>query len=131
MVHTPVGVRCQDCAQVRRPPTFDVSRAYLARAIAAGVVVAIVGSTVVAIFMRIALPFFPLPLLAMVGVAYLVGEAVSLATNRKRGRTLKLVAAGSVLIVYVVFSNIFGAAMVSFYGFLAAAAAFYVAITRF
>ena len=40
MVHTPVGVRCQDCGKLRRLPTYDVTASFLARGIVAGLLLA-------------------------------------------------------------------------------------------
>ncbi len=36
MVHSPVGARCMECAQLKQLPTFEVSRGYMTRAILAG-----------------------------------------------------------------------------------------------
>ncbi len=101
MVHTPVGFRCKDCARVRPPPTFDVSRIYLARAIGASVALGVAGGTI----------FWLLSLLlggafwqaiAFAGIGYMVGGGVSIAVNRKRGRGLKLVSSGGVFLAFVV-----------------------------
>ena len=94
MVSTPVGFRCRDCAQMRRSPVYDVSAALLARALgvslgigaAAGVLLALLGFAVTSYLAGI--------LLAGLGLA--LGESVSWAANRKRGRTLQYVAAAGV-----------------------------------
>ena len=88
LVQTPVGSRCRACARVRRLPTYDVRPRFLLRGAAAGLAVAIVA----AILMRF-LPvrgLFFLLLGALYG--YLVAEAISVATNRKRGSSLGWVA---------------------------------------
>ena len=84
LVQTPVGSRCRACARVRRLPTYDVQPRFLLRGAAAGLAAATVG----AVLMRF-LPlrgFFFLLLGGLYG--YLVAEAISVATNRKRGATL-------------------------------------------
>ena len=110
LVHSPVGMRCPDCARVNRVPTYDVPLQYLLRGIAAGVGIALVLG--IAFFfaaplmfrlvflglpaVNTILPFLYVVMLAAIG--YAVGEAVSLSTNRKRGLKLKLVGAGSVFV---------------------------------
>ncbi|HEY7063649.1 MAG TPA: hypothetical protein VII06_19375 [Chloroflexota bacterium] len=85
LVMTPVGARCRDCAQLRKHPVYDVRLVHYLRAGAAGLVVAIVGSYVLAY-----VPFFQLFGLLLLGWA--VGEAVTRAANRKRGTGLAIVA---------------------------------------
>jgi hypothetical protein len=48
------------------------------------------------------IPFFYLNLLLGAGVGYVIGEVVSLAVNRKRGRGLAAVAGTGVIISYLV-----------------------------
>ena len=124
LVHAPVGVRCPDCAQVKRLPTFDVTGVFLARAIAVGLPLGIAGGAA-ALFTGL----FVAPLLSSIvilGVGYLAGEGISLAVNRKRGRALKFVAAGSVLIAVFTVSII----GLDLFQLLASAAAIYIAVNR-
>ncbi len=100
MVHTPVGYRCKDCARVKPPPTFDVNSVYLARGIGASVALGVAGGV---IFWLLSLLLGGLALaIAFAGIGYVIGEGVSLAVNRKRGRGLKLVVSGGVFLAYVV-----------------------------
>ena len=113
LVHSPVGMRCPDCARVNRVPTYDVPLPYLLRGIGAGVVTALVLGA--AFFFGIGFVFsivFPgNPLIHTIiqalyvaipaAIGFVVGEAVSLATNRKRGTILKFVSAGSILLASV------------------------------
>ena len=110
LVHSPVGMRCPDCAKVNIVPTYDVPFMYMLRGIGAGALTAIAFG--VAFFFAsprifgllflgvpgigVILPLLYVALIAAIG--YAVGEAVSLATNRKRGLKLKLVAAGCVFL---------------------------------
>jgi hypothetical protein len=130
LVHVPVGVRCPECAQTQTLPTFDVTGAYLARAIAAGVVLGVVGGVVggVVLGLLLGLPF--LGPIVIVAVGYLAGEGISMAANRKRGRSLKYVAAGSVIISVLTISLVSIGPMTIF-DLLAGAYAVYVAVNRF
>ena len=94
MIQTPVGARCRDCAQVTRHPTYDVSTGYYLRASGASVIVGIVGGILWALTLGI--PF--LPWLLAGGAGFAVGEAVSLMSNRKRGRGLIVIAVVGVTI---------------------------------
>ena len=66
MVHAPVGVRCPDCAQVRRLPTFEVSGIYLARGIGTGLVLGLLGGAAAALLSWL-VPVFMLVIVAIVG----------------------------------------------------------------
>ena len=102
MVHAPVGVRCPKCAQVKPLPTFEVTRVLLLRAIGVGAVSGVAGGVIFGLFSPILLSFPLLSLAAMAGLGHLIEEAISASVNRKRGRALKYVAAGSVVIAFVV-----------------------------
>ena len=134
MVHGPVGVRCESCAQVKRVPTFDVTGAYLARAIGVGLALGIGGGLGFS-FLKLVFGWGPfLDLLAVLGLGYLIGEGISAAVNRKRGCSLKFVAAGSMLVassIISIFSIAFLSLFGSLLGLLALAGAFYIAINRF
>jgi hypothetical protein len=100
LVHTPVGARCRECANVRRIPTYNVSAGLLARgvasAIGAGVVLGI------AWWLFNPLSYFFFGVIFGLGVGYGVGEAVSLATNRRAGPPLQAMAVAGVVLAYVV-----------------------------
>ena len=101
MVQTLVGARCPDCAKLHKLPTYRVSAKYYLRAIGTALGMAIVCGVVwglVGIFLR----FFLLNFLLAAGVGYVIGEVVSLAVNRKRGRGLATVAGIAVVISYLV-----------------------------
>ena len=129
MVHAHVGIRCPDCARVRPVPTYDVSPAFMARAIGAGAVLAIVGGAVVIASYKF---FVPIPLLwALIGgLGYVVGEGISLAANRKRGKKLKFVAGGAVLVAVTAITLVTGVTL-DLFGMLASGVAFYIAVNRF
>jgi hypothetical protein len=90
MVQTPVGMRCKDCARLKKLPTYQLSTQYILRAVGAGLGIGIVcGFAWWAI--DLVLPFFLLRILIAAGAGYAVGEVVSLAVNRKRGTILAII----------------------------------------
>ncbi len=135
MVETPVGMRCRECAKVSRLPTFDVTGAYLARGIAAGLVSAILAGAAFVLLSNFLFLGSFMGLVALGAVGYVVGEAISVSVNRRRGRTLKTVAAASVFLAFVTLSVgaliLFGTVYASLYTFLGLGAGVYVAISRF
>lgn len=146
LVHAPVGMRCPDCARVNRVPTYDVTLPYLLRGIGAGVATALgLGAAFsfgVSFIFGLVFPGNPLintiiqalyvPIPAAIG--FVVGEAVSLATNRKRGTVLKFVSAGSVLLASALITLSFLALPAAFntmYLFIGLAVATWLSIRRF
>ncbi len=103
VVQHPVGIRCQECARARKIPVLDVTPSYYARAVAAAVgvggvfVLLVVGSSL----LPLGFIGFYLRLLALVGLGYVMGSAVSQAVNRKRGRGLQWVAGTSVVVAAI------------------------------
>ena len=129
MVHAPVGIRCPDCAKVRPVPTFDVSGAFMARAIGAGAVLSIAGGAIVSAFIWL-VPIALLWWAAIGGLGYVVGEGISIAANRKRGQRLKFVAAGAMFVAVTVIAFTTGVTS-NLFGLLASGVAFYIAVNRF
>ena len=130
MVHGPVGVRCPECAQARRLPTFDVTGAYMARGIVASLVLGAVGGVAFVFLSPLLYSAGFLDVVAMVGGGYLVGGGTSAAVNRKRGRSLKLVAAAGVLLATFIMAPVV-AAHFSLFALVGSFLAFYIAINRF
>jgi len=116
-VQTPVGARCPKCAALKKLPVYEISTIFYIRAIAAGLATA---AALGAIWPFIPLGGFFLFFIALV-IGYLIGEAISLAVNRKRGPGLQIVAGISVFVSYAVRSLI----EVSEHGFLHAFADVY------
>ncbi len=105
LVETPVGARCKDCARLYVLPTYRVTARYYLRAAATALGMALVSGIIWSFIARL-IPFFFLNLLLAAAVGYVIGEVVSRAVNRKRGRGLAVIAGIAVVISYLV--NIFG-----------------------
>ena len=129
MVQAPVGIRCRDCGKTVRMPTFDVRPVYYARAIAIGVAVAIGGGILWWLVNTIfgAIPF--VPSLMGIGVGYGAGELLSLSVNRKRGTGLAWIAAGAVVVAFLI-SWLIRPFEFSIYGLLFIAIGIYIAAQR-
>lgn len=105
LYHSPVGVRCRECANIRRLPMYQISATYLLR----GAGAALVAGAVVGGLWGLLLPFgvsFFFGLILGLGVGYGVGGAVSAAVNRKVGPPLQVLAAIGVVEAYLVRSAI-------------------------
>ncbi|MBM3933153.1 MAG: hypothetical protein FJ319_02435 [SAR202 cluster bacterium] len=99
MVQTPVGARCRDCARVIKSPVYSAAPVHLLKAIGAAVVLAAAGAIASLIILSV-IPIIFVYILALAGFGYVMGEGVSIAANRKRGRTLQIVAIGGILIAF-------------------------------
>jgi hypothetical protein len=98
MIQTPVGMRCRECAQLRRLPQFEVKTDLLLRSVPVGLAVSCVGWYVTSF-----VPFFSFWLGFLVGIA--VGEAMSRMAKR---RTNVVLEAAAVSCVIIGFFAIFG-----------------------
>lgn len=95
-IRHPVGLRCRECAQLRRIPTYDLSSRHYVVALAAGLPSAIVGVILGGILGRFLLiPFIGgfMPWIIAFTVGLLTAEAISRAAGYKRGIGLQVVAA--------------------------------------
>ena len=86
-VRHPVGLRCPQCAQLKKVPTYDVSAQYYLRALGAGLGASILCSLAVEVA-RLFLPIFFLSFI----------QAISKVTAYKRGRGLQIVAGLTVIL---------------------------------
>ncbi len=101
MIHAPGGIRCPDCAQLRRPPMYELEMSHYLRA--GGV--ALLGAVAIGVASALLLPptpvggllLFAIALFAGMGAATLLARAFDVVTNRKRGRALQLLAAGAIV----------------------------------
>lgn len=102
VVETPVGLRCRECAQLRRIPTYDVSPLQYARAAGTAVGLGLVLGVGWAFLQGFSFFGFYLSFFIALAVGYIMGEMVSLSVNRKRGRGLQVIAAVGVFLSYLV-----------------------------
>ena len=102
MVRTPVGIRCRECANLKRLPTYELSAKQYLIATVTGVGAAIAAGFLWALMVK-ASPFILFTLLISAAIGYAIGELISLVTNRKRGIGLQIVGCFSVVVCFVVF----------------------------
>ena len=132
MRHHPVGVRCKECAHEARLPTYRVSKGYLTRGIAAAVGMGLGGAIalgILASFVRLGILF----LFLMAGLGYVIGEGVSAAVNRRRGRAYQYVAAGGALLATIPALGpliLFGGGLGTLFALAGVGAAVYTAVGR-
>lgn len=113
MIHTPGGIRCPDCAKLRRPPMYELAPLDYAKAIGVGVVLAVaLGFAGAILFPPRGFGGLFLLLALFVGSAVggLVAEAIHRATNGKRGVAMQVIGAGTLagaLLVRMVLSGEF------------------------
>jgi hypothetical protein len=100
-VSTPVGFRCRDCANLDKLPTFRVATKHYIIAGLMGLVLAIVFGIIWSFVIR-TMPYLFLNIIIAPGIGMAIGELISLAVNRKRGLWLAVIAAGSMLLCYLI-----------------------------
>jgi hypothetical protein len=103
LVYTPVGTRCRECANLRKLPQYNISAAHFVRAVVASAVV----SAALGVVWGLIAPIGLIGLIAGLGVGYGVGESVSLATNRKVGVPLQIIAVAGVVLAFVIRDAVF------------------------
>ncbi len=106
-IRHPVGLRCPECAQLKKAPIYDVPASLYARAVAAGLATSVACSVIIQI-----LPLSFLSFLAGLIAGGVIAEVVSRAASYKRGTGLQIVAGVSVVLGYVV-----GSFLITFYRF--------------
>ena len=98
----PVGVRCKECARSVRLPTYRFSQSDAVRGIAAAVGLGLAGAVVLFILVGLVFNGFFF-FIILIGVGYAIGEGVSRAVNRRRGRAYQYMALGAVLVATTAF----------------------------
>jgi hypothetical protein len=106
-IRHPVGLRCPDCARLRKAPTYDVSAPHYLRAFGAGLGASVICSLIVQI---VSLSF--LYLFAGLIAGGVIAEVISRATSHKRGVGLQIVGGVCVFLGYL-----FGSLLVTTYRF--------------
>jgi hypothetical protein len=102
MVQTPVGARCKDCAQMRRPPMYSLSPASLARVYGAAIGIGAAAGLLWGLLLPALGSFgFFLIFLGM-AAGYGMANAIEWAGGRKRGRTVQAAAVTGIVVAYLV-----------------------------
>ncbi len=136
MVQTSVGARCRECTRGQRSHIYDVKPTQLALAIVVAAVMAVgLGTAWGRLFVEIQrIPF--LPWLVAIGVGYIIGEGVSMVSNRRRATILAWVAGMAVVAAFIITGFVFAEGSgVKFllrvpFGILTLGIAVYVAVNR-
>jgi hypothetical protein len=101
LIHTPVGARCRECANVQRLPQYNISTGTYVRAGIAAVIAGI-GAGVAWWFFNFFTYGWIFALMFGLAIGYVVGEAVALATNRRAGAPLQIIAVVGVVLAYLI-----------------------------
>jgi hypothetical protein len=99
MIYTPVGVRCRDCAQLRRLPQYTLTPRVYARVLPTAAALALICGFLLSLVPR-------LSLLAGVVVGIVVGDVLRRVSGYKQGRVLQVIA-GATVVVGILSSNVF------------------------
>ena len=104
MTESPVGYRCPDCSKLTKIPTFALSKILLLKVLFVAIFAGLfVGGMLFIFVLSIGVSNLPKYIsyylfIALVAISgFFIGEAVSLASNRKRGRVLKYVCSVGIL----------------------------------
>lgn len=136
LVQTPVGARCRDCAQLRRPPMYQMSPLMLARAIPAALVVGIILGVVWGLLLppqvMARFGFFGWFIAVVAGspIGYFFANVLDRATNHKRGPTMQGIAVAGLILAWLVHVVVAGAIQGDIFGLILTAAASAGAISR-
>ncbi len=105
LVYTPAGTRCPDCAQLRRPPMYELSTSHYLRAAGVAVAMALLFGVVGAFLLPVGRGGFLFLTLAVVGgsaLGGLVAEVLQRATGYKRGPVMQGAAAATLVLADVI-----------------------------
>lgn len=102
LVYTPAGTRCPTCAAIGRPKMYVLAPLDYARGVATAIVTGIALGFAGALIFRPtpAIGLFPLlfAILGGYGAGTVVAEALNLATGRKRGREMQIIAGATIVL---------------------------------
>jgi hypothetical protein len=105
MVFTPGGIRCPDCAMLRRPVMYELQPTHYLRATGAAAGVAAVLSVAGLLLLPLtrAIPFFGFMLALAMGAAAgsAMAAALTWATRGKRGLAMQVIAGGGLLAAWI------------------------------
>lgn len=110
-IRHPVGLRCPQCAKLKKVPTYDVPASYYLRALVAGLGTSVVCG-VVAEVLPLFVPVLFLSFFTGLVAGTIVAEVIGRVTKHKRGRGLQIVAG-----VCVVLGSVLGTVFVATFRF--------------
>ncbi len=105
LVHTPGGTRCKPCANLKRPPMYDLSAGHYALAVVMALILAIPMGVVGALFIPPGrLGFFGILIGFFIGsgIGSVFATAITRVTRGKRGTGMQLVAIGGIVVLLLV-----------------------------
>ena len=105
-VQTLVGSRCPACANVQKIPTYNLTTTQLTKAIVVAIAVALALGVFFGLFQyrvpfRIVWIYGPV---TFIGSGWVMGEAISQVTNRKRAPALQGLAIGGYVLAFIVYT---------------------------
>ena len=115
---TDVGGRCPDCAPQRKLPQFELGPLMLLRGLGASLAA---GAALGAVWGLLLLGIGFIAIFLGIGLGYGIGESISLATNRRSGTALQVIAVIGVFAAYCVHNLLAGDALIvtnDFFGLL-------------
>jgi hypothetical protein len=134
LVQTPVGSRCRRCANLRRPPMYEMGPGGYLRAFGAALVFGVLIGLAWALLLPAVGRFFGFFVFFLaIGLGYLAGEVIERATNRKRGPVVQGAAVSGLVLAYLVRNLVIGAAIVpanDLFGYIVVGIASLVAIGK-
>ncbi len=130
-----VGIRCKECGQSARMPTYDVRATHYARAVGIAVGAAVGGGILwwvvdlaLVLILNARIPM--LTTLLALPLGFGVGEMIAWAVNRKRSTGLAWVAGASVVVAFLIYLQLPGAFFGGLFGLLFVAFGVLLAIQR-
>ena len=105
LVHTPGGTRCKPCANLKRPPMYELGASHYALAAGVSLILALAMGIVGALFVPPGrLGFFGILIGFFVGsgIGSVYATAITRVTRGKRGIGMQLVAAGGIVALLLI-----------------------------
>lgn len=105
MVHTPGGIRCPDCAMLRRPPMYELSTSHYLRAVGASLAIAaalgVAGAVLLAPTLRVGLLGMAIALIGGSAAGSALAAGIQRVTAGKRGLGLQLIAVSALGLAHI------------------------------
>ena len=107
MIQTPVGARCRICANLQKSPVATLSLRRFILTLLTTVVLSVAIGTIWGYFLPEIRTVLFLPIIVPLAVGYVIGESISIASNRKRTKLLAWMAGVATVSAFVISSLIF------------------------